>query len=62
MSTKELLEQALKLKPEERFIIVEGLLTSLDEPEKTLDEIWTEEAQKRLKAYRDASASRLWSG
>jgi putative addiction module component (TIGR02574 family) len=52
MDSKEVLEQALHLKPEERFLLVEGLLKSLDEPDKELDEIWAEEAEKRLKAYR----------
>ncbi len=42
----------MKLKPEERFTLVEGLIKSLDEPDKKLDEIWAEEAEKRLKAYR----------
>ena len=53
MSTKELLEEALKLKPEDRFTLVEGLIRSLDEPDKKLDEIWAEEAESRLKAYRE---------
>ena len=52
MSTKDLLNEALKLKPEERFTLVESLIKSLDEPDKELDEIWAEEAEKRLKAYR----------
>jgi putative addiction module component (TIGR02574 family) len=51
-STKELLDEAMKLKPEERFILVEGLIKSLDEPDKKLDEIWAEESENRLKAYR----------
>ena len=42
----------MKLKPEERFSLVEGLIKSLDEPDKKLDEIWAEEAEKRLNAYR----------
>ena len=53
MSTKEILEQALKLKPEKRFTLVEGLIRSLDEPDKKLDDIWAEEAEKRLRAYRE---------
>ncbi len=53
MSSKEIIEQALKLKPEERFLVIEGLLKSLDEPDKKLDEIWAEEAKRRLKAYRE---------
>ncbi len=52
MSSKEILEQALQLRPDERFILVEGLLKSLDEPDYHLDAIWVEEAEKRLKAYR----------
>ena len=53
MSSKEILEQALALKSEERFMIVEVLLKSLDEPDRKIDEIWAEEAEKRLKAYRE---------
>ena len=52
MSTKELLEQALKLTADERFVLVECLIKSLDEPDKKLDAIWAEEAEKRLRAYR----------
>lgn len=53
MSTKDLLDEAMKLKAGERFILVEGLIKSLDEPDKKLDELWAEEAEKRLKAYRE---------
>jgi len=50
---KEILEHALKLKPAEKFMLIEGLLTSLDEPDKTIDEIWAVEAEKRLRAYKE---------
>ncbi len=53
MSTREILDKALKLKPEERFLVIEGLLKSLDEPDRRLDEIWADEAERRLKAYRE---------
>ena len=53
MSTKELLEEAMKLKPAERFVLVEALVRSLDEPNRALDEIWAEEAERRLRAYRE---------
>jgi putative addiction module component (TIGR02574 family) len=53
MDSKKILKQAMALKAEERFMIVEGLLKSLDEPDRKIDEIWAEEAEKRLKAYRD---------
>ncbi len=53
MSTKELLDAAVKLKPEERLGLVEMLIQSLDEPDPRLDAIWAEEAEKRLAAYRE---------
>lgn len=53
MSAKELLHEAMKLKPDERLALVDGLIKSLDEPDKQLDEIWAEEAGNRLKAYRE---------
>ncbi|MBI2909046.1 MAG: addiction module protein [Chloroflexi bacterium] len=53
MSAQDLLDEAMKLKPEDRFVLVEGIIKSLDEPDKKLDDIWAEEAEKRLKAYRE---------
>nr|MBF0222739.1 addiction module protein [Desulfobulbaceae bacterium] len=53
MGSKEILTLAIALKPEERFIVVEGLLKSLDKPDKELDKVWAEEAEKRLIAYRE---------
>lgn len=50
--SKTLVENALQLKPQEKFVIIESLLLSLDEPNKKIDEIWTVEAEKRLAAYR----------
>jgi len=55
MSSKEILQKALSLKPEERFLIIEGLLKSLDEPDLKIEEIWAEEAEKRLEAYRNGN-------
>ncbi|MBI9037772.1 MAG: addiction module protein [Bacteroidales bacterium] len=52
MSGKEILGKALALKPEDRFMFIEGLLNSLDEPDRQIDEIWAEESEKRLKTHR----------
>jgi len=52
MRSEEIIKMALSLKSQERFLIIESLLESLDKPDPELDKIWTEEAQKRLKAYR----------
>ena len=51
-ASRELLEKALELKPQDKIILLEGILDSLDEPDKSIDEIWALEAEKRLKAYR----------
>ena len=51
-TTKTLLKKALKLKPQQRFSLIKGLIHSLDEPDKDIELIWAEEAEKRLKAYR----------
>ena len=52
MKTEEIIEQAIKLKPSERFDLVEQILHSLDHPNPEIDRIWQEEAEKRLAAYR----------
>lgn len=59
MSNNEILEQALKLRPEERYVVVEGLLNSLDIPDEKIDAIWAEEAEKRLEAYRAGKLNAL---
>lgn len=47
MSTpKSIIEQVLKLKPVDRYLVIDGLLRILDEPDKTIDEIWAIEAEK----------------
>jgi putative addiction module component (TIGR02574 family) len=52
MNNKEILKQVIALKPDDRVMIVEGILNSLDEPDPKIDAIWAQEAEKRLKAYR----------
>ena len=53
MDSEKVLEYALALGPDERFLVVEGILRSLDEPDASLDAIWGDEAEKRLAAYRE---------
>ena len=52
-SSESLLKKALLLKPPDRFLLIEGLIRSLDEPDKVIDEIWGVEAEKRLEAHRE---------
>lgn len=53
MSGQEIIEQVVALTPEERFLVVEGILESLDAPDKAIDAVWAQEAERRLKAYRN---------
>ena len=55
MDSKKILEYALALGPDEKFLVVEGILRNLDEPDASLDAIWGEEAERRLVAYRDGN-------
>ena len=50
MNSKELLKEALNLKLQERFLIVEALLKSLDQPNQEIEDIWNEEIEKRSAA------------
>ena len=53
MSNAEILKEALQLTPQERYIVVENLLESLDKPDERVDNIWADEAEKRLQNYRE---------
>jgi hypothetical protein len=56
MSTRELINSAMRLPPIERFALIDELLHSLDRPDVELDRIWLEEAEQRLAAHP------LWTG
>lgn len=52
-----LLKKLQNLRPREKFLLIEGLLNSLDKPDKEIDHMWAEEAEKRLKAHRNDRTS-----
>ena len=49
--TKQILETALSLPAIDRALIVESLLTSLDQPDTDVDGLWAVEAKDRLAAF-----------
>lgn len=51
MSANEIIQQAIDLTPQERYLVIESLVQSLNEPDKNIETLWIEESQKRLKAY-----------
>ncbi|HHJ39122.1 MAG: addiction module protein [Methylothermaceae bacteria B42] len=48
MNTKHLIDEAISLPVEKRVLMVDLLLRSLNQPESEIDEIWAEEAKRRL--------------
>ncbi len=52
MNTKELIEQAIALPVEERALVVDSLLRSLNPPQSEIDAQWATEAKRRLAELR----------
>jgi putative addiction module component (TIGR02574 family) len=52
LTTKKLIEQALSLPVEERALIADSLLRSLNVPDTAIDPKWTEVAKRRLQELR----------
>lgn len=55
MKTKDLIAEAVSLPVEERAIVVDSLLKSLNPPETDIDKKWSEVAKKRLSEIRSGS-------
>lgn len=49
--TEDVLREAIGLPAIERAGLVDHLISSLDNPDKTIDDIWHKEIDKRLSAY-----------
>ncbi len=48
---KEIFKEALNLKATEKAELIDKLLSSLDSPDKDIDELWAKEAESRIDAY-----------
>ncbi len=53
MSLPDIIEEALHLKPQERYIIIENLVQSLNQPDEKINKVWIEESRKRLRSYKE---------
>ena len=56
-NTKSIIKSALNLKPQDRLLVIESLIKSIDKPDAEIDEIWAEEAEKRRRAYKQGKIS-----
>ncbi len=52
MSTKELIAEAISLPVEERVLVADSILRSLNAPQADIDRRWTVVAQRRLQELR----------
>ena len=53
MGKNEIFEQALHLETNDRFLLIEELLRSLDKPDENINKIWEEEANRRVDLHKD---------
>ncbi len=59
MGTNEIIQEAINLKPQEKYLIIESLILSLNVPDKDIEKIWIEESQKRLDEYKNGNLKTL---
>jgi putative addiction module component (TIGR02574 family) len=50
-TTDNIFKEALTLKPSEKAQLIDKLISSLDKPDKEIDELWAKEAEDRIDAY-----------
>ena len=55
MKTKELIDEAVSLPVEERALVIDSLLRSLNQPESKIDRKWAAVAQRRLTEMRSGT-------
>lgn len=59
MSVSDIISEALHLKPQERYLIIENLVESLNRPDREIEEIWIAECIKRVEAYKKGEIATL---
>jgi len=55
MCINDIIAEALTLKPQERYMIIEKLNESLNVPNPEVEQAWIEESRRRLEAYKNGT-------
>ena len=50
-ASSDFLKEALGLKPAEKAELIDKLLSSIDNPDREIDELWAKEAEDRIDSY-----------
>ena len=58
MNTKQIIEEVISLPVEDRALIADSLLRSLNQPQSEIDNAWREEANRRLDELRSGRIKR----
>ncbi len=59
MKTKDLIEEAMSLPVEERAMVVDSILKSLNPPESDIDKKWADVAKRRLSELRSGEVKAI---
>ncbi len=51
ITTDNIIKKALALRPSEKAQLIDKLISSLDQPDMEIDELWAKEAEDRIEAY-----------
>jgi putative addiction module component (TIGR02574 family) len=58
-TTDHLFKEASSLSPFEKAQLIDKLISSLDQPDKKIDELWAKEAEDRIDAYEQGKLKRV---
>lgn len=53
--TQEIIDRALRLPPADKALVVDKLLSSLDQPDEAIDGLWRKEVEERIRAYNEGT-------
>jgi len=53
--TQDIIARALSLPPSDKALVVDKLLSSLDQPDEAIDALWRKEVEDRVKAYNEGT-------